>query len=100
MGRSRLASSGFELRLLYDKPILTALTLHGGLGVGSRSYSVKIAGSPDLSFNSACTVLAFGGEYWITYQASAGIELTNHLPMASWDDPTSMDLGMKFTGHF
>jgi hypothetical protein len=100
LGDTRVATNGFELRVLYDSAIREGMTLHGAVGLASRAYSVKTFGRPDTTFSSAASVLAFGGDYWISGQLSAGLELTTHLPMASGDDPSSVDLGIKVNGHF
>ncbi|MDZ4676166.1 MAG: hypothetical protein SGI74_01545 [Oligoflexia bacterium] len=104
---TRISSNGFELRLIYDTAIYEGLTVHGGVGVASRTYSIKTSQRPDKSvlrndrsFSSGATVLAAGMDYWLNGLFSTGIELGNHIPMASGDDPSSMDLTIKVNGHF
>jgi len=104
---TNLSLSGFELRLLYEKPIFYGVTLHGGVGLGSRAYNLKTkpradhtVAALDKSFNSGASVLVFGADYWPSGEVSAGLEVTNHLPMAAGDDPSSIDFAVKLTGHF
>jgi opacity protein-like surface antigen len=104
---TRISSNGFELRLIYDTAIFEGITVHGGAGVANRSYTIKTSTRPDHSvlrgensFSSGASVLTAGLDYWPNGQISAGLELSNHLPMASGDDPTSMDLAIKVNGHF
>jgi hypothetical protein len=96
---STLSSSAFELRLLYDYPVLVGVTLHGGAGIGNRFYSVK---SPvnEGSFNSGAVSFVAGVEYWPTGEISGGIDLSHHMPMASGQDPSSYDLAIQISGHF
>ena len=107
LGDARVSSNGFELRLLYDAAIYEGVTLHGGVGVASRNYNVKTANRPDNSvkagensFASGATVLVGGIQYWPNAQISAGLELSNHMPLATGDDPSSVDLAIKLGGHF
>lgn len=101
-----VALTGFELRVNYEKPIFYGITVHGGAGVANRVYNVKtqnregIVVQSDRSFTSGASVLALGLTYWPSGEVSAGVEVTNHLPMARGDDPSSVDLSFKLTGHF
>jgi opacity protein-like surface antigen len=105
---TRLSSNGFELRMLYDTNIIESVTVHGGVGIASRSYHIKTLARADLSgvqagersFASGATVLVGGADYWPSQEISIGIEVSNHIPMANGDDPTSIDMGIKLNGHF
>ncbi len=102
-----MSANAFELRMLYEKPIFYGVTVKGGVGLGSRSYNLKTKArvgtniiDTDKSFSSGATVFVLGLEYWPSGEVSAGVEVSNHLPMASGDDPSSVDLGIKLSGHF
>ena len=100
MSKSSLSSNTFELRVLYEKPIFYGVTVHGGVGLANRFYNIKSKGVPDRSFYSGATALVAGVDYWPSGDVSAGVEVTNHLPLASGDDPSSLDFGIKLSGHF
>lgn len=107
VGDTRLSTNGFELRLLYETAILEGVTVHAAAGVASRNYDIITAARTDGSvssgeqtFSSGATVLAAGIDYWVSGQMSAGIEFDNHLPMASGDDPSSIDIAVRLNGHF
>lgn len=100
VGSSKLAANGFELRVVYDSAIYEAVTLHLGVGIASRSYTIKTQGRRDSTFSSAASVIAVGSDYWLSGQFSAGAEVTAHTPLVSGDDPSSLDLGLKVSGHF
>jgi hypothetical protein len=106
-GDARFSTNGFELRALYDTAIFEAVTVHLGLGVANRNYNIKTAAradgsvkASDTTFQSGATVLAAGIDYWPNANVSAGVEVTDHAPMASGDDPSSLDMAVKVTGHF
>ncbi|MBK9293336.1 MAG: hypothetical protein IPM57_02670 [Oligoflexia bacterium] len=101
------STNGFELRLLYERPILYGVTLHGGIGLGNRFYSIKTKSRPGTSvvaksssFQSGATAFVFGADYWPSGDVSAGVEISTHLPMGSSDEPSSVDLAIKLSGHF
>ena len=100
VGSTRLSSNSFELRFLYDTPIFEAVTVHLGAGIGNRTYNIKNDLYPSRSFGSGATVLVTGIDYWANADISAGVELSNHLPLANGDDPSSVDLGIRLNGHF
>jgi len=107
IGDTRISSNGFELRMVYETPLIEALTVHADLGVASRGYNIKTSARPDgsvangqQSFSSGATVLAAGLDYWVSGQISCGLEFANHLPMANGDDPSSLDLAVRVNGHF
>jgi len=99
LGNAQISSNGFELSLLYETSIYEEVTLHGGLGIESRNYGIR---SPlgDDSMASGASVLVTGLDYWPAPFISAGLELSGHLPLASGDDPSSVDLGIRLNGHF
>lgn len=104
---TNLATNGFELRLIYERPILYGVTLHGGFGLGNRFYNIKTRQRPNSNisnktqtFQSGATTFAFGADYWPAGEVSAGVEISTRLPMASGDDPSSVDFGIKLSGHF
>jgi hypothetical protein len=105
---AHLSSNAFELRMLYDNHLFDGVTFHLGAGISSRTYNVKIKPSTlitspsnsDHSFSSGATALVSGLDYWPSPDVSVGVELTNHLPLANGDDPSSVDLGIKLNGHF
>jgi hypothetical protein len=100
LGESSLSSNAFELRIIYEKPIFYGVTLHGGVGLANRFYDIKTKGLPDHTFYSGASVLVLGADYWPSGDVSAGVEVSNHLPIANGDDPTSVDMGIKLSGHF
>lgn len=102
-----LSSNAFELRLIYDYPILLGVTLHGGMGIGNRYYNIKTQSrigtsvmDGESSFNSGAVSLVAGVEYWPTGEISGGIDLSHHMPMASSSEPSSFDLAIQISGHF
>ncbi len=102
-----ISSNAFELRLIYDYPIMVGVTVHGGAGIGNRYYNIKTQARTGTnvddgqsSFNSGAFGLVVGAEYWPTGEISGGIEFSHHTPMASSTDPTSYDLGIQISGHF
>ncbi len=99
LGGAQISSNGFELSCLYEGSIFEQVTMHGGLGIESRNYGIKSA-LGDNSMSSGAYVLATGIDYWPSSSISAGLELAGHLPMASGDDPSSIDLGVRLNGHF
>lgn len=105
VGEAKISSNGFELRLLYDAPIREAVTVYFGGGLANRAFNIKANQTSehqavDRSFQSGATVLAAGLEYWPSGSLSAGLELSNHIPMANAEEPSSVDLGIKLSGHF
>ncbi|MCC6278566.1 MAG: hypothetical protein IT289_11690 [Oligoflexia bacterium] len=106
LGDSRVSSNGFGLRILYDTAVAEGLTVHGGVGVASRAFNIKSTSKTplnrrfDRTFQTGSTVLVGGIDYWPTGQLSFGLEISNHLPMASDQDPNSLELAIKLNGHF
>lgn len=107
IGDTKVSSNGFELRLVYETPILEAVTVHGSAGVASRNYDIVTSARPDGSvvagektFASGATVLGAGIDYWLSGQFSAGVQFDDHMPMASGDDPSSLDMSIRLNGHF
>ena len=96
---AQVSSNGFELSCLYETEIFEQVTMHGGLGIESRNYGIK-SNLGDHSMASGAWVLATGVDYWPTTFISTGLEVAGHLPMASGDDPSSIDLGVRLNGHF
>jgi hypothetical protein len=100
INNTTLTSNSFELQVLYEKPVLYGVTLHGGVGLANRFYNLRTKGIADRSFYSGATAFTVGADYWPSGEVSVGVEVSNHLPIANGDDPSSMDFGIKLTGHF
>lgn len=96
---ANISSNGFELSCIYEAPIFEEVTMHGGLGIEDRNYGIK-SFLGDNSMASGAYVLSTGVDYWPAPYISMGLEVSGHLPMASGDDPNSIDLGVRLNGHF
>jgi hypothetical protein len=96
---AQISSNGFELSCLFETPIFEEITMHGGLGIEDRNYGIK-SFLGDNSMTSGAYVLSTGVDYWPAPYISMGLEVSGHLPMASGDDPNSVDLGVRLNGHF
>jgi hypothetical protein len=97
--QAQVSENGFELRQIFETPIMDAVTFHVGLGIEDRNYTIR-SSQGDNSMASGAWVIATGFDYWPAPFISSGVELSAHLPLANGDDPSSYDLGVRLSGHF
>jgi len=101
-----VASNAFELKLLYTGAVSRGLTLHGGPGICSRNFTIKVDNDPaqklggQRTISTANTVFVAGANYWVSGSLSIGLEGAARIPMTSSTDPQSTDLGIRIDGHF